>query len=348
MSFLEATAWIFDPALPFQKIQCKSPGIDTWHDHVLINRDLSHKVPHVKHAGATQLRVSGGAFMTVDSIEVGLQIGSIQIPRVVALVVDGGTHDILLGSNIFTEIFRAKGRNESTPPGDGVRYSDERKDDPSALSIELYPVSTPFPAKQLEDTLRNQRIIYNTGLIASNEVQTDRLSEKEIDEIIENDAGIPSRLVLQISCVDSGSIWVSLKSGSQAALKRLGSLFETGASAKLAEQLAEAKKAEVAAAISAATRDAVAAQIISEQEKLAAENIRATYATWRKDFLEQISFIDELIARQPNKSVAKQLKQRRDEAILKMADQQMVPIVRNVPGSFFSLDNGIPRLPPPS
>ena len=352
MPDIDATVWVFDPVLPFEKIAARSPGIDTWHDEVLITKKLRNKLLNIAETEKRELKLSGGMSLTVPSIELGLQIGSIQIPKIRALVVDEGFHDILLGSAIFRELFKSRDshradRNTAADAPEPFRYSSEAKEDPSALSIEIYPVEMPFPLHRLEQLIRNQRIVYNIALIANGDVQVDRLPENAIDKVINDDAGIPENLTLQISCIDSGSIWMSLKSGSQAALKRLGSIFETGASAKLSEQLASAKKAENDASISEATRNEVAAAVAAEQEKLRAENIHKTYEVWRSELRAQLDLLDELIDRSTDKKLVAQLKKRRNDAILQIAEQQMVPIVRNIPGSFVSYDDGVPRLPAP-
>lgn len=126
MSYLNADVCVFAPALPFKKTACKSPGIDTWHEDVLISKELRDKLPHVKNAGVRRLRVSGGVSMSVQSVEIGLQIGDIQISKIRALVVDEGTHDILLGSDIFGQIFSASrqaqpGQRGGTPEDSNSR-----------------------------------------------------------------------------------------------------------------------------------------------------------------------------------------------------------------------------------
>lgn len=362
MPHINATVWLFDPVVPFQKVAAMSPGIDTWHDHVLITKELRSKIRHVAETGETRLNLSGGMSISAPSIELGLQIGHILIPKVRALVVDQGAHDVLLGSEVFGQIFKErreepKGADPSSEPPDSgpepsdpdetFRYTSRAKEDSSALSLELYPVETPFPLQQFENLIRNQRVLFNIALIASKAVQIEGLSGSEVDQVIENDVGIPSNVALQLSCIESGSIWISLKSGSQSTLKYLGSIFETGASAKLAEQLANAKSAEGAAQISKATRNAVAAQIRAEQEKLRVENIQQTYETWRKELRSRLSFLDELIEQTADKAIVERLKERKNEAILRISEQQMVAIVRNIPGSFVSYDDGVLSLPPP-
>jgi len=352
MADIDAQVWVFDPVVSFKKVAAREPGIETWYDEVIITKKLRDKIPHVADTGRKVVRLPGLMSMSVPSIEIGLQIGNIQIPKTSALVIDEGHHEIILGRSIFRIIFKEREEqpkdteswNQSDEP---FHYSSKTKEDTSALSVELYPVETPFSLHNLEKTIRCQRVIYNITLVAQKDIQVEGLSANEIDQIIENDVGIPSNLALQVSCIESGSIWMSLKSGSQKALKYFGSLFETGASAKLSEQLANAKKAEGNAQISEATRNEVAAQIRAEQEKLRVENIQQTYEIWRNELRSQLSFLDELIEHTTDDAVAEQLKDRKNQAILQMAEQQMVPIVRNVPGSFLSYDNGVPILPPP-
>ena len=353
MKEFDARVWVFDPVVPFKKFAAHDPGIDTWHESVLITKELRAKIPHLTHTGYRRLQLSGGMSMSVPSVEVGLQIGKIQLPKISALVVDQGVHEVLLGRAIFQQIFseredRHTGEEASTEPEEPFRYSSKTKDDPSALSVEIYPVETPFAMHRFEKTIRSQRVIYNVALVASGEVQVDGLSASEVQEVIEDDSGVPDNLALQVSCIESGSIWMSMKSGSQSALKYLGSLFETGASARLAEQLANAQTAEANAQISEATRNDVAAQIRAEQEKLRVENIQQTYEVWSSELRSQLSFLDELIEHASDEAVVSKVKDLKNQAILQMADQQMVPIVRNVPGSFVSNDLDVLALPPPA
>ena len=60
-----------------------------------------------------------------------------------------------------------------------------------------------------------------------------------------------------------------------------------------------------------------------------------------------INYVGFLINQSTNPDVAAKLKDQKNQAILQMAEQQMVPIVRNIPGSYVSIDNNIPALPSP-
>ena len=151
MKEFDARVWVFDPVVPFKKFAAHDPGIDTWHESVLITKELRAKIPHLTHTGYRRLQLSGGMAMSVPSVEVGLQIGKIQLPKISALVVDQGVHEVLLGRAIFQQIFseredRHTGEEASTEPEEPFRYSSKTKDDPSALSVEMgYPLHSGDP-----------------------------------------------------------------------------------------------------------------------------------------------------------------------------------------------------------
>ncbi|HET6229254.1 MAG TPA: hypothetical protein VFE05_04185 [Longimicrobiaceae bacterium] len=315
---------IFDPAVPFASYQVSDPGIDTWHDDVLVTRRALDHLAHFHVTETARLKLSGGMSMIVPRVEIGLQIGSIKIDKITALVVDDGHHDVLLGSSVFDRVFAIGQSDESE-----VRISTPQKDDPSALSVELYPVQMPIDLAKFEFLLRAKRKLYNLSLVAFGEVPL--LTGAVIEDIINCDENIPSHLRLKLAWVDAGSIWLTLKSGSTNTLKYLASLFETGASAKLAQQVAEAQKAETEAAISQATRDATAIRLNEEQERLRIENVAKVYEVWRSQVLSHVNFLDEVLAKIEDPRVATQLRAQRDQAIAELVEQTILPVVRNIP-----------------
>ena len=348
---------VFDPATPFQKVLVGDAGVDTWHGDILITKELRSQLPHVDDLpGLRRLPISGGMSVEVPAINIGIQLGPFRIDEIDALVVNQGNHDLLLGSSVFSKIFKA-GYRANARQGDcgfdGERNSggskggnSAYKDDPEALAIELYPVEYPFPSQHLEKILRSQRVLHNVALIATGKIGVVDLGEDAVDAIIEKDAGIPDHLTLKISSVADGSIWMTLKSGSASSLKYVASFFQKGASAKLAQEVAEAEGAEVRSQISKASRDATAMEIISEKEKLQAENIHSTYEVFRAEARARIDFLDEMIEKVEDPRTADQLRRRKDAAILEITEQQMVPVVRNVPGTYFGITNGLLALPP--
>lgn len=327
MANIAFTVQIFDPAVPFESLTLRSPALDTWHTITIMTKALRQKFPNVPDAGFEDLMLSGGMEMKVPYVELGVQVGTIKIGKLRILVVDGGYHEILLGSELINKAFEVGAHNS-----ENVSVSSAWKEDKTALSIELYPVEMPFDIRLLERYLKYQRRLYNIILIAERKLSFQ--NEWQLENAIENDANIPEGLTLQLSAIDSGSIWTSLKSGAQSSLKRLASVFDTGASAKLAQQMADSMKAEVEAGISADIRDSTASRLMAEQEMLKAENIRKTYDIWRKEATARLKFMDDLIRQVPDDSTKTALLKKKDEAIREIAEQQMLPVVRNVPQTY--------------
>lgn len=340
MPDLKVKARVYDPAVPFKMFDVHNPAIDTWHDFVLITKKARAYVSQIPEIRQETLRLSGGMSMKVPLIEIGLQIGSIKIDGVEALVVDEGHHDLLLGSEILDRIFRVGHTNEPE-----ARVTSVAKDDPTGLALELYPVKSPVELKFFESVLRHQRRLYNIFLVSLGEIPEPSL--EVLDDVINSEDTIPERLRLKLSWIDSGSIWITLVSGSEKALKYLASLYEKGASAKLAQQIADANKAETEAEISQATRDSVAQRIKEEEHMLRTENIAKTYEAWRNEIRANLDFTDELISQISNKQLANELKTLKDEAIIEIVKQKILPIVRNVPRPYGPDDRAL-LLPPSS
>lgn len=335
---------VYDPATPFKKVLVSDPDLSSWHEGVVITNELLEKLPHVESKRKGELQIPGGISIDVPIVEIGIKIGRIELTEIEALVVDSGYHQIILGSETLKRIFQRKDNSSTGSQEEEVHSS--HTENPDELSIQLYPTKSPYPSIHLETILKEQRVLHNIALLALNEISCDS-QEYSLDEILNNDKGIPEHLQLEISTIEEGSIWISLKSGSNKALKYVGSFYERGASAKLSQEMAEAKKASVDANIAKDTRDAVAQQIISEKEKFRAENIQKTYEVFRKECKAQLRFWDELIKQTSSPEIKKVLIQKKDEAILSLADQQMVPIVRHSPGAFVQIENDIPSLPAP-
>lgn len=323
MAYLEVPVSICDPVLSSRRVAARRPGVDTWHDHTLIVRHLLDQLGNIGDQETASLSVSGGMEVTVASAEVGLVIGSIVIERLRVLVVDDGAHDVLLGSDIFDHAFSV-----ARPGHSEVRLSSDWKDDPEALAVELYPVRPPLELQSFIRFLDSQRVLHNIALVASGAVS---VGQADAALSFDDDSWIDPDLRLKLTWIDSGSIWVTLKSGSKAALGYVGRFFEKGASARLAQEVAAAQDATNQADINRAVRDATIDRMKAEQDRLRAENLAATHDVWRQEALHQVDWLDELVSRVEDENVRAALKQRRDAAIRQMVDQPVVPIVRNLP-----------------
>lgn len=323
MPRLDVPVAIFDPLLPTRRIDIVHPGIDTWHDKTLMARVARNRVPDIPSGPPTTIEISGGMRVAVETVTIRVAIGSVVIDELTVAVVDEGHHDILFGSDVLTQLFKVGQGGRAA-----ARVSSQRKDDPSALAVELYPVDGPLELRRFSDFLRSQTRLHNIALIATGRV---RVSDADIDSALDSDNGIPEHLRLKLAWIDSGSIWTTLKSGSKDALQYVGSFFQTGASAKLAQEVAAAQEASHRGQVNAATREATIAAAKAEQERLEAESVAATYRVWREEARERIRFTDEMLERVEDPTTRALLRSKRDEAIVRLLEQPAMPIVRNVP-----------------
>ena len=127
MSEVNAPVWVFDPVMSFTKIKAERPSLEAWHKNVIITKNLREKLPYVYDMmEKSSLMVPGGVTMTVPVVRIGLQIGTIVIDEINALVVDGGYYDVVLGSEIFDHVFRV-GQEEKTTGGVARSQLKERK-----------------------------------------------------------------------------------------------------------------------------------------------------------------------------------------------------------------------------
>lgn len=351
MPRLNIEIYVYDPALPFQLHKLDSVGVDTWHEYALLNRKVLEKLKYLKPEKDGVLKLSGGMRMSVPIIEIGLQIGNIKMDNVEALVVDEGSYDVLLGEQAINKIFKIGTPQQKETESKGFlipsTITSKQKDDPDALSLELYPIKKPFDVRYLENFLRLQRRLYNILLIASGEIEVE--DETQLSSIIDDDKMIPEDLRLKVSWIDSGSIWVSLTSGSERVLQLLSTLFEVSATAEL-EYLKFRTEKQVTGRVEVSqnTRENTLLSILEEQEKLSEEEIENTYNNWRKSVMKRLEFFEELIAQVDREDIRRQLIERKDKAIFEIVHQQLFPVVKNIPhGDGLSPYPPDPQSPPP-
>jgi hypothetical protein len=332
---------VFNPLFPDQRIRVRDPGMDTWHDRSLISQRLVNRLPEIRPSGRARLDVSGGMHVEVDAVEVGIDIGGLRIERLTALVVTDGQYDVLLGADILKHVFRI-----GEAPAQDVRIRSPLKDDPTALAVELYPVESPVELRKFQQFLHGQRRLHNIAVVASGVIGREYLATLDLEDVLENETALPNAFRLRLQWVDNGSIWLTIKSGSTAALEYVAQFFKMSATARLARLQAEARKSANDAAIGEATRASTVERIRTEEERLQSENIAATYATWRTEVRQKLDLLDELISRTEDPEVAAVLMKKRDEALLMIADQTLVPIVRSLPRELPEEDPGVHLLPP--
>ena len=320
---IEEPTYLFDPALPSTKILVVSPVFDDWYDYAVVTSRLLEKLPSVKPDGHGHVTISSGMTVRLPFIELGVQVGSLRINRLVAHVADSGSYDLVLGTEILKYAFRVGSDAK------GVETTSDVKDDPEALAIELYPVGSPFDLADLDTFLHHLRLmnaVACSSIIADVEVPLEdarRLNAFERD--------LPDRYHLKVTWVDHGSIWLTIKSSSAAALKYVARFFNRGAQAKLAQEVSAAQEAETRAQILDATRDETIGRVKAEEEALTAENIAKTHEAWRQNVLRELQFQDEVIGHVTNSQTREALLRARDESLRALLERRIFPMVRNLP-----------------
>jgi hypothetical protein len=131
-------------------------------------------------------------------------------------------------------------------------------------------------------------------------------------------------------------------------LQYVSHLFEMGASAKLANELAQAGKTELDLSISQELREETRRKLALEANALSAASIGKTYDTWRKDVRANMKLFNDLIKEISDPQIQKVLLDKKDQAIIGLVEQQLMPIVRNVPRAAFAGEvEALSREPPP-
>lgn len=359
---------IFDPIVPTQKVEAQDSSIDTWHDKILITRALRERLPLLKEGAKQRFYLPGGMYIFLPSIEIGLIVGNISIRNVDALVADEGRHDIIIGSEALRKLFTVGA--PSAPSADIYEPSSAKqveiispwKNDSEALSLEVYPLSGKTVAvRHFEQFLLNLRVLYNISYVCT-KLSDSLISDSQIVNIINQDRDIPISHQLQISYVENGSIRVNLKSSCKQALNSISKIFIKGHDIALKEASQPAvpvtKSDSKAVAVSirpltAESRSSIATQQAEEEARLNTDRISDTYDKWRQETRENLRFFDDLImqASKTDQKTALILTHMKNKAIIEIAEQQLLPILRNIPQSDSSSDpvsRGLllPPLPP--
>ena len=144
---------------------------------------------------------------------------------------------------------------DATPPSSSsqIRVEPPGKHESDSVGIRQTPEKDSVDALQLERFLRAIREIHNVGVIANSDLhqhsdwpQREKTEAKRraVRETIESDASLYNENMLTLTYIEAGSIWLSLISGSKAALSWIVQIFEKSMDARLRATMAVAASAE--------------------------------------------------------------------------------------------------------
>jgi hypothetical protein len=346
VSILDIQCQIFDPVRITTLTRADAFIIDTWYETGLIARSLYDRLPGIETVRTGKLLISSG--MTIDRpvVRVGVQINNIRALPVEFFVVDDGPAPLLLGSDFLGSLFNIShgsiARRDAPSLSSLVSVSVESRDkyDPASIGIRLVPEGNSIDGLQLERFLHGIRAVHNVAVIANSYLhrhedwpheESHEAKRRAVRETIENDNSLSDADTLKITWIEAGSIWLSLKTGSKAALSWIGQLFEKSMDARLRSTIAAAASAEEDAEIKRMTRAEVANAKNWEAKRLAAEEIRRTREEWRKMVLNEIDFKKKLAEKIDDVDVRKQAEQSLEKALRDLLASDFMPVIEHIP-----------------
>lgn len=332
--------FLYNPTAPFQKVEVPSYTIDSSFELCAIAKSLLVQVQGIERRGARRVRTRSGLLRTAPTVEFGLQIGRTALDRVHAYVLEDNTPTFVLGRELVNQLLEAQG----LPPGPTHPFY-EKKYSSEDLVIEIHPVERKPTLLNLQYFFRALRQLYVVILISTDPMWA--RSVREVGSYLDSDDLLPPSVRLRISEIDQGSIVIALASASKKSLQYLGNVFQKRTTANLKREIAESGQAELEFAISKEIRPHTARARAREQDALAAKSISKTYDVWRKEARSRVALFNDLIAEVSDPSARKLLVSRKDQALLTIAEQQLMLFVRNLPGSDFPDEPRPSASPPP-
>lgn len=346
MAILDLDCTIFDPIRITTSATVPHFIIDTWHESGLILRSCYEQLPGLQTEGMGRVMLSSGMCIDRPRVKLGVQIGNIRGVPVDFFVVDHGAAPLLFGSKFLMQLFNIQSRPIGVPsvwpgpsgPG-GVTLEPPEKYAEDTLGIRLVPSEATVNALQLERFLLAVRQIHNVGVIATTGLHQhdDWQGEKSaakitaVRETINRDRSLWDENTLQVTWVETGSVWISLKSGAKSAFSWLTQIFEKTTDARMRSAIAAAATAEEEAAIAKLTRDDIVRAKSWEQKRIAGENIRATREEWQKAVLSEIDFRQVLAKRIKDKVVREEAQKNLDSALHELVASGFMPLIEQVP-----------------
>jgi hypothetical protein len=202
--------YIFNPIIPFRKIQVENYVYDSWYQHCAVSRALINELGDVEIPGKEFISLSSGLETSLPTAVIGLQIGETAIDRIRVYILDSVVKSFAIGKDLIHQVLEQRRSSSQYNP-----YEDNKtetvfaeKDSPDLFSLELYQLSEPFPSINFELFLKNLRRLHNILLIATEKVPVN--SPDAAIEMIENDSLLPAEYKLNISSISHGSVILAL------------------------------------------------------------------------------------------------------------------------------------------
>ncbi|HLG17210.1 MAG TPA: hypothetical protein VJH03_22350 [Blastocatellia bacterium] len=152
-----------------------------------------------------------------------------------------------------------------------------------------------------------------------------------IRNTIRDDRSLSAEDSLHVTWVESGSIWVTLKSGAVSGLTWLSQLFRLSMDARLQKLLAEATSAEERARIAEMTREDIIRARRAEEQLRHARSVRQAKDEWRQEILSELDFRRALKDRIENDEAREAVQRELDEALGRLAESKLIGLIEHAP-----------------
>jgi len=312
--------------------------VDTWFDHAIITQNLFTRLPGLPTLGTGQIIASSGMGMTRPRVEIGVQINNIRALPITAYVVDSGPSDLLLGGDFLRLLFAMGLECPSDSPKATIEPPSKREK--TALALRLLSEVGQFAITDIDKFIAALRNIHNCAVIVERgmyqhndwpNIEREAAVIDAINRTITTDAYMSENDRLQITWIESGSIWITVRSGAKSGLTWLSQLFRQTMDAKLEKTISEATSAREKAKIAEMTREDIALAKKAEAELKTASAIRKAREEWRKTIIDEIDFRRVLSSKIQDKMVKAALEKQIDSAINNIAESGMLGLVEHLP-----------------
>ena len=350
MAHLQIECSVFDPVRTTTVTTAPSFIIDTWFSYALITQDLFTRLPGIPTLGTGRVDLSSGMSMTRPRVEIGLQIRNVRAMPVQAFVVDNGPADLLLGSDFLRLLFELGNPFEPGKPAASLEPPPKRAANSLALRL-ISPDEQP-PLVDVERFLSAVRRIHNVAVVAETGIHQhqdwplrdrERAKQNAIRQTIRRDSNLSDDQKLRLTWVESGSIWVTLKSGAASGLKWISQLFRLSMDARLQQTMAEAAAADERAQIAKMTRDEIVRARRAEENLRYAKSVAEARDEWRKQILAELDFREALSKRIHDPEARESVQRELDRAVTDLAESKIFGLVEHVP-ELPDDDEPLPRL----
>jgi hypothetical protein len=288
--------------------------------------------------GTGSVEMSSGMSMTRPRVEIGVQIKNVRAMPVQAYVVDDGPADLLLGSDFLRLIFEVGGSFQPGKPH--VTLEPPTKRERTALALRIIGADEQPELIEVERFLSAVRRVHNCAVVAETglhqhedwpRAHRDEAKREAIHNTIVSERSLGEQQSLHVAWVESGSIWVTLKSGAVSGLSWLSQLFKTSMDAKLQHTVAEAASAEERARIAQLTRNEIVRARQAEENLRYAKSIGETRDEWRKQVIAEIDFKRALTERIKDPVAREAVQEELDKALADLAESKMVALIEHLP-----------------